>query len=716
MADGHIVISTTLEDKNIKRSLENLRSAVANVANGLNRSGAAAQAAESSMSKAFIRAKQKVEETEAALMRLDLQRDEIAAKKMKELEFLPYNKEQLYEAVEKSLEADKAYQKLTAQIDKMQTKLETYKSRMAAASNETSKAKENADKAKKSFDKMAPSAKQAGNSSKKAADSFNKTNQITRHLSKSILTATRMFKLMFLRMAVRTAFNGVREGFKDLVRYSSSTNKSMSDLVSGFRQTRNALAAAFAPALSAVTPVITSLTNTLNGALNALAAFNARLFGGTSTFIKASKVQMDYAKSLKETNKQLAKFDELNVLDKAEQLTPQDMFETVEIPPETVAFADTVKKLINDIITPFNSIDLTNITTAFTNLKQALEPFSQTLFEGFKWFLDNVLGPLAEWTIEDVLPAFLDLLSAALDALNEVLEALQPLWQWVWDNFLQPIAEWTGGVIVSVIEGLTEALKKFSSWASENQEVVSAVTATILAFLAELWIYNTTKKVAVFITTSLVPALKSFGATLAAVNVPLLVTGAAIAILAGGIITLASNWDKLTPAQRVKTILSGLAAAAIAAAVAIALFHTSWSVGLAAAAIAGGLALLASTILFTKTNASAVIPSTGGSTLVAAQAFAAQDFNSSPIPKLAKGAVIPPGSEFLAILGDQKSGRNLEAPESLIRQIVREESGRGTERIDLNMPIYIQEGPLIGRIIQTLVREGRYGRFVLKEV
>lgn len=47
------------------------------------------------------------------------------------------------------------------------------------------------------------------------------------------------------------------------------------------------------------------------------------------------------------------------------------------------------------------------------------------------------------------------------------------------------------------------------------------------------------------------------------------------------------------------------------------------------------------------------------------------------IPYLAKGAVIPPKSEFLAVLGDQKNGRNLEAPEDLIRQIVREESGSG---------------------------------------
>lgn len=47
------------------------------------------------------------------------------------------------------------------------------------------------------------------------------------------------------------------------------------------------------------------------------------------------------------------------------------------------------------------------------------------------------------------------------------------------------------------------------------------------------------------------------------------------------------------------------------------------------------------------------------------------------IPYLASGAVIPPKSEFLAVLGDQKKGNNLETPESLLRQIVREESGKG---------------------------------------
>ena len=49
--------------------------------------------------------------------------------------------------------------------------------------------------------------------------------------------------------------------------------------------------------------------------------------------------------------------------------------------------------------------------------------------------------------------------------------------------------------------------------------------------------------------------------------------------------------------------------------------------------------------------------------------------NPPTIPKLATGAVIPPKQEFLAVLGDQKRGTNIETPENLLRQIMREELG-----------------------------------------
>lgn len=50
------------------------------------------------------------------------------------------------------------------------------------------------------------------------------------------------------------------------------------------------------------------------------------------------------------------------------------------------------------------------------------------------------------------------------------------------------------------------------------------------------------------------------------------------------------------------------------------------------------------------------------------------------IPFLAKGAVIPANSPFVAVLGDQRRGNNIEAPEGLIRQIMRDELAGLTDR------------------------------------
>lgn len=54
--------------------------------------------------------------------------------------------------------------------------------------------------------------------------------------------------------------------------------------------------------------------------------------------------------------------------------------------------------------------------------------------------------------------------------------------------------------------------------------------------------------------------------------------------------------------------------------------------------------------------------------------------NPPVIPKLAQGAVIPPNRQFLAVLGDQKSGTNIEAPLDTIKQAVAEVLGQGSDR------------------------------------
>ena len=92
------------------------------------------------------------------------------------------------------------------------------------------------------------------------------------------------------------------------------------------------------------------------------------------------------------------------------------------------------------------------------------------------------------------------------------------------------------------------------------------------------------------------------------------------------------------------------------------------------------------------------VPLVGGQKI----GFNLSKISAPQIPLLATGAVIPANREFLAVLGDQKHGRNLEAPENLIRQIVREETASNTfgGEITIKIPVEVD-----GRVLFELMKK-----------
>lgn len=72
-------------------------------------------------------------------------------------------------------------------------------------------------------------------------------------------------------------------------------------------------------------------------------------------------------------------------------------------------------------------------------------------------------------------------------------------------------------------------------------------------------------------------------------------------------------------------------------------------------------------------------------------------FSLKELPRLARGAVIPPNKEFLAVLGDQTSGTNIETPEGLLRQVVREETGSSSTDKNTIIKVYIGDEEIYSR-------------------
>lgn len=107
----------------------------------------------------------------------------------------------------------------------------------------------------------------------------------------------RTAKFMLVSMAIMSGFAAMKEGFGNLAGYSSRANANLSTLMNSLTQLKNSLAAAFAPILNVVTPILDTFIGYLVGAINAVGQFFAAITG-QSTYIKASKGTADFASSL----------------------------------------------------------------------------------------------------------------------------------------------------------------------------------------------------------------------------------------------------------------------------------------------------------------------------------------------------------------------------------------------------------------------------------
>lgn len=344
----------------------------------------------------------------------------------------------------------------------------------------------------------------------------------------------------------------------DFARTAGSWANQVRILKERFNQLKATLGQGFIAALTPVIKVLNTLLGYLQKVADAFASVMSLLFGKVSSSTKSSggaasgyvsdanestvkemesvadsydsatDATDDYrdatAAAAKEAKRSLAGFDELNRLLSDEDYASnagniggnggsinipsvdidEGAFEMPEIDitastevedtisPKIQAIVDKIKELIE----PLKNIDFKPLAEAFERFKKALEPITKKLFEGLEWAWHNLLVPLAKWTIEDLLPAFLDLLSAALKFLNTVIDGLKPLAEWLWNNFLKQLAEWTGGVVIDVIEGIADALNKISDWISQHQAGVNAFIAVIGSIAGLAVVINTLMTIA----------------------------------------------------------------------------------------------------------------------------------------------------------------------------------------------------------------------------
>ena len=218
-------------------------------------------------------------------------------------------------------------------------------------------------------------------------------------------------------------------------------------------------------------------------------------------------------------------------------------FDNLLKPLAKFTIEQTIPSFINSIskaLTGIGNMDYSGLQTGLILVRDSLLPFAENVGAGLDWFLQNVLVPLAGWVIEDIVPNFLNILSGAIDVVNQAMTDLQPIFQWFWDSVLQPIAKWTGGVISSVLNAIGDALK----WIADNEVAMTIIESFALAIglvSAALKIYNVVTTLAAVVSNALAVGIN-------AINWPLVLIVAAIAAVIAIVTLLVKNWDKVKAA------------------------------------------------------------------------------------------------------------------------------------------------------------------------
>lgn len=155
----------------------------------------------------------------------------------------------------------------------------------------------------------------------------------------------------------------------------------------------------------------------------------------------------------------------------------------------------TILGMVNDILDAINkatgatadwtsSIDFGPLLDSVNGLLDALRPFAKDIWDGLEWGYENLLLPLAGYTITKLLPDFFDVLAAVFKVFTAVIDDMKPVGKWLWDTFLQPFAKWTGGSFHSIMQKIVDILTKFSDWASKHQKIVDAIVVSLAALFA----------------------------------------------------------------------------------------------------------------------------------------------------------------------------------------------------------------------------------------
>lgn len=497
----------------------------------------------------------------------------------------------------------------------------------------------------------------------------------TRALSPAAEKASKRFKKLDNRikgLAKRVfVFTMITAALRKIREYMWSAIQTNTDAMAAVAKLKGALRTLAQPIVNIVIPAFTLLANVLTTVVNTAARLLSALFGTTlASSQKAAENLYDQQKAIKgvgsaakKASKYLAPFDELNTMN-GDSDSSGGASASGGIAPD---FTSTVSSGLTAVATLFTGIALLALGAVLT-FSGANIPIGIALM---------VAGALAVY-------------GAASENWGLIAETLQG----------------SLAVIVTIVAGALLALGIILVMTSTNIPLgigmIIAGAASLAAVVAVNWdtIINS-------ISDNIAVIAGIVGAAFLVLGAVLLFTGANIPLgigllVAGGaslVAAIAPNWNFIT--DKVKEVWKSVKDfwnSKIAP-----IFTAAWWANLGKTIMNGLISGVEAGINWVLGGIGDLVNSiTGILNKIPGVNIGRVNWGNVHIPRLAQGAVIPANREFLAVLGDQKRGTNIEAPADLIRQIVREEVGQASGSTHVTIVLDSVDGK---KLFDAIVKE-----------
>lgn len=486
-------------------------------------------------------------------------------------------------------------------------------------------------------------------------------------------------------------FSVIAAAFRKLKDLMSAAVKQNDEASAAFGRLRGALLTLAQPVIEVILPVFTALANIIAKIINVAARLISALFGksfsqmskNAAGLYEQSEAIDSVGKSAKNANKYLAPFDELTVMSGADSadsaggggsITPSfDGMESASPLLDVLSGKlQTIGTIVGNIFTDVKGLfekllsgDLGGVLDQVVKIDGHI----RELISEMVLFVGEAVGGIIDWVIEKFNLAGTpigDALTAIKNMVMDEATFISALLMGDFEQLSESLSSFLANaqnLLFLLIDGAKRIIDKFMTWLDKK---TGGKFHGIIEFIKTefSWLFSFVRDLA--------------GAAFATLKE---ILGGIIDFIAG---VFTGDWERAW--NGIKRVFTGIATA-----------------------IAGVFASVLNVIIRAINWIIAQINKIDISVPDWVPFIGGKGFNPNikplkefQIPRLAQGAVIPANREFLAVLGDQKRGTNIEAPADLIRQIVREEVGQASGSTHVTIVLDSVDGK---KLFDAIVRE-----------